>query len=373
MALEVGVTKKLERGFQLSAEFASSGRLTALFGRSGAGKTTLVNLIAGLVRPDSGRIAIDDHVLFDKAAGIDLPASQRRIGYVFQEGRLFPHMSVQSNLLYGRHLTPIDRQWGSLDQVVDLLGIGHLLKRRPAALSGGEKQRVAIGRALLASPRLLLMDEPLASLDQQRKEEILPYIERLRDEMRLPIVYVSHAIEEIARIADTMIVLGEGRVIAGGPVGEILARTDLRPFTGQAEASSVLTARVAGEDREAGITTLDHPAGRLTVARIPVPVGATVRFRVRARDVALAVGYPGLISIRNRLAGTVTAIHAMEAPGVEVHLDVGGEHLVAAITRDATYALELAVGQPVTALIKSAALDRFSFAADTSTQVLHPT
>ncbi|MBN8995554.1 MAG: molybdenum ABC transporter ATP-binding protein [Rhizobiales bacterium] len=372
MALSVAVTKKLERGFALSAEFTSSGRLTALFGRSGAGKTTLVNLIAGLLRPDSGRIAIDDLVLFDKAAGIDLPASRRRIGYVFQEDRLFPHMSVRSNLLYGRHLTPVDRQWGSLDQVVDLLGIGHLLKRRPAALSGGEKQRVAIGRALLASPRLLLMDEPLASLDQQRKEEILPYIERLRDEMQLPIVYVSHAIEEIARIADTIVVLGKGNVVAVGPVGEILARADLRPYTGQAEASAVLTARVAAQDERAGITTLDHPAGRLTVAHVPVPVEAVVRFRIRARDVALAVGYPGLISIRNRLAGTITAIHDIEPPGVEVHLDVGGEHLVAAITRDATHALELTVGQPVTALVKSAALDRFSFAAEPSPQARQP-
>jgi molybdate transport system ATP-binding protein len=361
MALSVSVRKKLQRGFALSAEFTSAGRVTALFGRSGAGKTTLVNLIAGLLTPDDGRIAIDDVPLFDEAAHVNLPASRRRIGYVFQEGRLFPHMSVRSNLLYGRHLTPVDRQWGSLEQVVDLLGIGHLLARRPAALSGGEKQRVAIGRALLASPRLLLMDEPLASLDQQRKEEILPYVERLRDEMHLPIVYVSHAIDEIARIADTIVVLADGRAVAVGPVGEILARADLRPYTGQAEASAVLTARVVAGDERAGTTTLEHAAGRLTVAHIPAPAGAIVRFRVRARDVALAVGYPGLISIRNRLAGRVTAIHDTEPPGVEVHLDVAGEHLVAAITRDATYALELAVGQPVTALVKATALDRFSF------------
>jgi molybdate transport system ATP-binding protein len=368
MTLAVSVTKDLRRGFALSAEFESGGRVTALFGRSGAGKTTLVNLIAGLLRPDSGRIALDGTVLFDKAAGIDLPANRRRIGYVFQEGRLFPHMSVRSNLLYGRHLTPVDRQWGTLEQVVDLLGIGHLLARRPAALSGGEKQRVAIGRALLASPRLLLMDEPLASLDQQRKEEIVPYIERLRDEMHLPIVYVSHAIDEIARIADTIVVLADGGAIAVGPIGEVHARTDLRPYTGQAEASTVLTARVVASDEHAGTTTLEHAAGRLTVARIAAPAGATIRFRVRARDVALAVGYPGLISIRNRLAGTVTAIHDGEPPGVEVHLDMAGERLVAAITRDATYALQLAVGQPVTALIKSSALDRFSFGAEGSTQ-----
>jgi molybdate transport system ATP-binding protein len=369
MALLVSVTKRLPRGFTLAAEFESAGRVTAVFGRSGAGKTTLVNLVAGLLTPDQGRIAIDDTVLFDKAAGIDLPANRRRIGYVFQEGRLFPHMSVRSNLLYGRHLTPVDRQWGSLEQVVDLLGIGDLLTRRPAALSGGEKQRVAIGRALLASPRLLLMDEPLASLDQQRKEEIVPYIERLRDGMHLPIVYVSHAIDEIARIADTIVVLAGGRSVAVGPVGDILARADLRPYTGQAEASAVLTARVAASDERSGTTTLEHAAGRLTVARIAAPVGATVRFRVRARDVALAVGYPGLISIRNRLAARVTAILDAEPPGVEVHLDAAGEHLVAAVTRDATYALELAVGQPVTALVKATALDRFSFGSETSAQL----
>ncbi len=362
MTLRVSVAKDLG-GFVLEADFTSAGRVTALFGRSGAGKTTLVNLIAGLVAPDAGSIALDDTVLFDKARRINIPANRRRLGYIFQEGRLFPHMSVRSNLLYGRHLTPVDRQWGTLEQVVALLGLGDLLKRRPAALSGGEKQRVAIGRALLASPRLLLMDEPLASLDEARKEEILPYIERLRDEMHLPIVYVSHAIEEIARIADTIVLLADGKVVATGTVSDILARADLRQYTGQAEASVVLTARVVSHDDAAGVTALEHPGGRLTVARLAESPGTLVRFRVRARDVALAVGYPGLISIRNRLAGRITAIVDAPPPSVEVHLDVGGEQLVASITRDATYALELAVGQPVTALIKAMALDRFSFGA----------
>jgi molybdate transport system ATP-binding protein len=363
MTLRVAVEKDLPN-FAVTADFVSAGRVTALFGPSGSGKTTLVNLIAGLLAPDRGVIALDDVTLFDKARGISVPANRRRIGYVFQEGRLFPHMSVRSNLLYGRHLTPVDRQWGSLEQVVALLGLGDLLKRRPAALSGGEKQRVAIGRALLASPRLLLMDEPLASLDQARKEEILPYVERLRDQMHLPIVYVSHAIEEIARIADTIVLLASGKVVATGAVSEILARPDLRQYTGQAEASVVLTARVVSHDTAAGVTTIEHPAGRLTVALLTEPPGAVVRFRVRARDVALAVGYPGLISIRNRLAGTVTAIVGAEPPSVEVHVDVAGERLVASITRDAIYALELAVGQAVTALIKATALDRFSFGAE---------
>ena len=241
MTIAVDVTRRAG-AFTLAADFTSEGRVTALFGRSGAGKTTLVNLVAGLIRPDAGRIAIDGETLVDTERGIDLPAHRRRIGYVFQESRLFPHLSVRSNLLYGRRLTPRAHRWGSLAATVDLLGIGHLLSRRPAGLSGGERQRVALGRALLASPRLLLLDEPLAALDEARKADLLPYIERLRDEMRLPILYVSHSIDEVARIADTMVVLADGKAVASGTVADILARTDLRPFTGQAEASAVITA-----------------------------------------------------------------------------------------------------------------------------------
>jgi molybdate transport system ATP-binding protein len=241
---------------------------------------------------------------------------------------------------------------------VDLLGIGHLLDRRPSGLSGGEKQRVALGRALLASPRLLLLDEPLAALDEARKADLLPYIERLRDEMRLPMVYVSHAIEEVARIADTMVVLGDGRAVATGPVDDILARSDLRPFTGQAEASAVLTATVAASDGE--VTVLDHPAGRLSVPGHRFPPGSTVRLRIRARDVAIAVGEPGRLSIRNRLAAQVTAVTAVEAPMVEVTLDAAGSVLVASITRDAVDALDLRPGVPVTALVKTASFDRMS-------------
>ena len=205
--------------------------MTALFGRSGAGKTTLVNLIAGLVRPDAGRIAVDGETLVDTARGIDVPAHRRRIGYVFQEGRLFPHLSVRGNLLYGRRLSPRGRALGVARRRSSTCSASAISStRRPAGLSGGEKQRVAIGRALLASPRLLLMDEPLASLDEARKAEILPYIERLRDEMRLPIVYVSHAIEEVARLADTLVLLADGKVVATGPVNDILARLDLRAY-----------------------------------------------------------------------------------------------------------------------------------------------
>jgi molybdate transport system ATP-binding protein len=357
MTLAVDVERRVG-AFSLAVRFASEGRVTALFGRSGAGKTTLVNLIAGLARADRGRIEVDGDTLLDTDRRIDVPAHRRRVGYVFQDARLFPHMSVRSNLLYGRRLAPRRSRWGSLEATVDLLGIGHLLDRRPSGLSGGEKQRVALGRALLASPRLLLLDEPLAALDEARKADLLPYIERLRDEMRLPMVYVSHAIEEVARMADTMVVLGDGRAVATGPVDDILARSDLRPFTGQAEASAVLTATVAASDGE--VTVLDHPAGRLSVPGHRFPPGSTVRLRIRARDVAIAVGEPGRLSIRNRLAAQVTAVTAVEAPMVEVTLDAAGSVLVASITRDAADALDLRPGVPVTALVKTASFDRMS-------------
>jgi len=203
--------------FAIEARFDSAGRLTALFGPSGSGKTTLINMIAGLIRPGKGRIEVEGRVLVDTDAGIFMPKHRRRIGMVFQDARLFPHMSVAGNLRYGRWFTPPSERYAEMDAVVELLGIGPLLGRRPARLSGGEKQRVAIGRALLASPKLLLMDEPLASLDEARKAEILPYIERLRDEAGVPIVYVSHAIAEVARLATTLVVLSDGRIAAVGP------------------------------------------------------------------------------------------------------------------------------------------------------------
>jgi molybdate transport system ATP-binding protein len=357
MAIRIAVEKRLG-DFRLSAGFESAGRLTALFGRSGSGKTTLVNLIAGLARPDRGKIAVDEVVLFDSAGGIDVPAHRRRVGYVFQEGRLFPHLTVRSNLLYGRRLMPEKDRWGSLDATVDLLGIGHLLDRRPASLSGGEKQRVAIGRALLASPRLLLMDEPLASLDDDRKADILPYVERLRDEMKLPIVYVSHSADEVARLADTVVLLAEGRVAATGPVSEIFARLDLETVLDRDNAGAVISARIVGNDPAAGITRLAHPSGELFVPLLAQPPGSLVRLRIRARDVALAVGEPGLLSIRNRLAGTVTEIAEGPPPAVDVRIDAGGEAIIARITRDAAVALDLKAGAKVTALVKSVAFDR---------------
>jgi molybdate transport system ATP-binding protein len=225
--LSVAVEHRLG-DFILDAAFDSGGGLTALFGRSGSGKTSLVNAIAGLIRPAHGHVVVDGEVLTDTARGVFVPARRRHIGYVFQEGRLFPHLTVRQNLLYGRWFARsrgrrAGGHAGEVEQVVELLGIADLLGRRPANLSGGEKQRVAIGRALLAHPRLLIMDEPLASLDEARKTEILPYIERLRDEFGIPIVYVSHAIAEVTRLATTMVVMSEGRVAAVGPTAAIMA------------------------------------------------------------------------------------------------------------------------------------------------------
>ena len=357
MTLAVHIRKTIG-AFALHAEFESAGRVTALFGQSGAGKTTLINLIAGLVAPDSGSIAVDGAVLFDRDRRIDVPAHRRRVGYVFQEGRLFPHLSVRSNLLYGRRLGPHRGHSAPVEPIIALLGIGGLLDRRPATLSGGEKQRVAIGRALLADPRILLMDEPLASLDQARKEEILPYIERLRDEMALPIVYVSHTVEEVVRLADTVVLMAAGRVVASGTTRDVFARLDLGTAIDRPSHGAVIEARIAAHDHQTGMTRLAHPAGELFHPLLREPVGTTIRLRVRARDVAIAAGEPGRLSIRNRLAATVAEIAPGPPPIVEVRLDIAGEPLIASITGDAVAELNLKVGQSVTALIKAAAFDR---------------
>jgi molybdate transport system ATP-binding protein len=344
--------------FLLDAQFQAKGGLTALFGRSGSGKTSIINIIAGLIRPDRARVTIDGTTLVDTEGRIFVPRHRRRIGYVFQEGRLFPHLTVRQNLLYGRWFAPKAARRDDLERVVDLLGIGSLLQRRPGRLSGGEKQRVAIGRALLADPRLLLMDEPLASLDEQRKTEILPYIERLRDESKVPIVYVSHSIPEVVRLATTVVLVSEGRIAAVGPTSEIMQRLDLFPLTGRAEAGAVIEATVERHDDGFGLTELSSRAGRWTLHRLDAPVGARLRLRVRARDVMLARSAPTDLSALNVLPGIVAAIGRDDRPIVEVRVDCSGEALIARLTRYSVERLGLAVGTPVFALIKSVALDR---------------
>jgi molybdate transport system ATP-binding protein len=361
--IAVEVEKRLG-AFTLDARFtAPSAGITALFGRSGAGKTTLVNMLAGLVKPDRGRIVIGDEVLFASAERIDLPVERRRLGYIFQEGRLFPHYSVRGNLLYG---APRQRHPAiTFDAVVALLGLEPLLERRPGDLSGGEKQRVAIGRALLAQPRLLLMDEPLASLDAPRKAEILPFIERLRDELHLPIVYVSHAMEEIVRLADTLVLLSEGRIAAVGSVEELTSRLDLRPLTGRYEAGAVIRAAIAGHDVSFGLTELAFPGGRLRISHLALPLGTPVRVRIRARDVALATTRPTGISIRNIFPARVLEVAPDRGPLVDVRLDIGAPQqpvmLWARVTQRAAQELKLAPGAAVFALLKTVALDRASY------------
>ena len=363
--LSVAVTHRLG-GFVLDAAFESAGGLTALFGRSGAGKTSLINAIAGLYRPEQGRIAVDDTVLVDTAAGVFIPPHRRRVGYVFQDGRLFPHLNVRQNLVYGRWFAPkadpVSPGGGEFGQVVELLGISRLLGRRPANLSGGEKQRVAIGRALLARPRLLVMDEPLASLDDERRAEIMPYIERLRDETQVPIVYVSHSIAEVARLATTLVVLSDGEVAAIGPTAEIMGRIDLFPLTGRAEAGAILATRVAAHDKTFGLTILDARTGQLRVPHLDLPVGAALRVRVRARDVMIALEPPEGLSALNVLPGIVAEIAASDGPIVQIRLDCGGEALVARLTRRSVETLGLVQGKAVHAVIKSIAFDHHAFA-----------
>jgi len=359
MMLDVDIRHRLG-AFKLDARFSTGGGLIALFGRSGAGKTTVVNIIAGLLRPDHGRVRVGDMTLVDRDKGIFLPRSRRRIGYVFQEGRLFPHLSVRQNLLYGRWFSPKTDGGESFERVVDLLGIEGLLDRRPGRLSGGEKQRVAIGRALLADPRLLLMDEPLASLDDARKREILPYIERLRDESRVPIVYVSHSIAEVTRLASTVVLLSDGAVVATGPTASVMQRVDLFPLTGRAEAGAVLETTVEGHDDVYDLTLLRSRAGLWRLPRLDLPVGARLRVRVRARDVILATTEPEALSAINVVKGTVTQLSEAKGPIVEVQLDCNGDVLLARVTRFSVERLGLRPGVDVHAVIKSVAFDRRS-------------
>ncbi|AMJ60369.1 molybdenum ABC transporter ATP-binding protein [Bosea sp. PAMC 26642] len=356
--IEIAVQHRLGQ-FELDAAFTSTGRLTALFGRSGAGKTSLVNIVSGLIAPTQGRVVVDGKVLVDTQAGIFVPVHERRIGYVFQEARLFPHLSVRRNLLFGRWFSPRDaRTISNLEGVLDLLGIAHLLERRPGALSGGEKQRVAIGRALLANPRLLLMDEPLASLDEARKAEILPYIERLRDETGVPIVYVSHSVTEVARLATTLVTVDQGRVTACGPTAEVMSRLDVAGLSGAAEAGSIIEGRVAGHDEAYGLTTLATRAGLLHVARSMMPIGATVRVRILASDVLISLTSPVGVSALNILPGTIAGIGARRPGGaVELLIDCGGESLLARLTAKSVDTLGLAKGVTVHAVIKSVSID----------------
>jgi molybdate transport system ATP-binding protein len=357
MSLEVRLAHAFP-GFALDVAFEAPAGVTVLFGRSGSGKTTVANAVAGLLRPDRGRVAVDGHVLCDTAAGLWVPPHRRRAGYVFQEGRLFPHMTVRQNLLYGSWFAGARtgaRDGRTFGHVVDLLGIGHLLGRRPGGLSGGERSRVALGRALLSGPRFLLMDEPLAALDEARKAEVLPYLERIRDETRVPVVYVSHAMAEVARLATTVVVLEAGRVVRAGPAEAVLSDPDAVPTLGVREAGALVRGRVLCHHQD-GLTEIAVSAGSLLLPRLTAAPGAAVRVRIEAQDVMLARERPGRISALNVLPGTVAALRRGEGPGVVVQLRCGGDLILARITRRSAEALEIAAGAECWAIIKTMAV-----------------
>lgn len=341
-------------GFTLDARFEAPPGITVLFGRSGSGKTTLINAAAGLLMPDEGRITADNWVLLDTKRGIRLPPHRRRLGYIFQEGRLFPHLTVRQNLRYGAWFVPRGASRADMDHVVELLGIGHLLGRRPGALSGGEKQRVAIGRALLSAPRLILADEPLAALDEARKAEILPYFERLRDEVSVPILYVSHSASEVARLATTVVTMEAGQVVRQGPAADVLGDPSVLP-TGAREAGAILTATITAHHPD-GLSELDGGGQPLFLPRLAQTPGTRVRVRVAAHDVILSRTRPEGLSALNILVGRVHEVRTGEGPGAIVALDTSAGRLLARITRRSAEKLGIAPGTPVHAVIKAVSI-----------------
>lgn len=341
-------------GFTLDVDLALPGRgVTALFGHSGSGKTTLLRCLAGLEKPSHCRLEFKGKIWQDEKTW--LPTHQRPIGYVFQEASLFPHLSILGNLNFGLKRSTTAQRVG-LEQAIELLGIGHLLERKPDTLSGGERQRVGIARALAVGPEILLMDEPLAALDLKRKQEILPYLERLHDELAIPVIYVSHSPDEVARLADHIVAMDGGRVVADGPLVETLARLDLPIRLGE-DVGVVLDATVGAVDGEWHLARVDFAGGSLWTRDRGVPTGKHVRVRVLARDVSLAVHHPEPSSIQNVLAGTVESMAADDHPGLLlVRVQIGASQLVARLTRRSAAQLGIAPGLPVSVQIKSVAL-----------------
>jgi molybdate transport system ATP-binding protein len=355
MSLSVDIAHRFG-ALDLRIAFQAPTGITALFGRSGTGKTTVINAVAGLLRPDDGRIELSGETLLDTQAGICVPAHKRRLGYVFQDGRLFPHLSVRQNLIYGQGFSA-GSDGPSLADVCDLLGIAGLLERRPGTLSGGEKQRVAIGRALLSRPRMLLMDEPLAALDSARKAEILPFLERLRDQTDIPILYVSHSVAEVARLATTVVVLEAGRVARAGRAEQVLSDPEMVRQLGVREAGAVLPARIATHHAD-GLSELEISGGRLFLPRMDAPAGTNTRVRILAQDVMLSRNAPVGLSALNVLPVRIMALREGIGPGVIVQMQSGEDRLLARITRRSADAMGLKDGDDVHAVVKSVSIAR---------------
>jgi molybdate transport system ATP-binding protein len=351
--LEVSVLKQLA-GFRLDATFtAPTPGVIALFGRSGSGKSTLTNVISGLLAPDAGAVSLDGELLTDARRGISVPVERRRIGYVFQDARLFPHLSAAGNLRYGERRRRAAPTLIAFDEVVALLGLARLLPQKPWQLSGGERQRVSLGRALLSQPRLLLLDEPLASLDVARREEVLPYLVALRDRLSIPMVYVSHQFDEVLRLATHLVLLEGGRVLAEGAVEEMSLYPELQSIIGPDLAGAVIEGLVTRINSDTGSAELAVGAGTLQVSLREVQIGARVLLQLLARDVILATQPVQGLSVRNALASTVIAISDDEYGAALVRVDVGGAIVLARITQDARRALSLRPGDAVWTLVKA--------------------
>lgn len=356
-ALSLQVSKSYP-GFTLEATLEAEPGITGLFGPSGGGKTTLIDLVAGIRKPDSGRILLDGEPLFDARAGVNLPPEKRRIGYVFQDGLLFPHMTVRQNLLYGVR----GSSGTAFGDICALLGLEDLLTRYPATLSGGEKQRTAIGRALLSNPRILLMDEPLSNIDPARREAFFPYLERVRDEMSLPILYVSHQLDEIVRLADRAALISDGRIRASGPIEQLFRAAEMKPYLGYFDAGVVLNGTAGAPEH--GLIPLDVAGGRFLANDPALATGANVRLRILARDVAIARKKPEDISVLNVLECRIAGMETLENGEVDIDLVLKvsaaetPDHITARITAWSAERLGLKDGDTVFALIKAVAITR---------------
>ena len=353
MSLRITINHQIE-GFDLSVAFSAQKGVTALFGPSGSGKTTVLKAIAGLLRPNAGQIEIASNLVFDSDKGIDYPAHKRQVGYVFQDARLFPHFTVKGNLEYGNKFAGRGRKLD--DQIVDLLGIGPLLSRRIDGLSGGERQRIAIARALFSDPKILLLDEPMAALDEARKREIFPYLERLRDEAGLPIIYVSHTLSEVARLASQIATLKGGKMMFFGSTEDVMSDPALVQDLGIRTAGSVLKARVDKHFPD-GISKLQTSAGKIFIPSVTAPEGVVVNLRILARDVIISLSKPNDISALNILPAKVVSIKKGDGPGTIVELVSGEDKILARITTRSAEALGISLNKPCFAIIKSLSIN----------------